>query len=69
MVEDQPCPVPVSNMNLPELIETRIRRWRTRSRTLFQRLQHLLDVYALVREFLLRPLIGLLRFIEKLAHL
>ncbi len=68
-MQDQAWRIPVPNLNLTALAETCVRRLRARGWHLLERLQHILDVQVLVRKFLLRPLIGLLGFIEKLAHL
>jgi hypothetical protein len=49
--------------------ETRFGEGRIDGRPLLERLQHLSDVQILVHQLLLRPLMGFLRFVEKLAHL
>src|SRR5713226_1519420 len=56
-------------MDLAALAQTHVCRLTFGRGSLFERLQHLPDVRVLVRQVLLRPLIGFLRFVEKLAHL
>ncbi len=68
-IERKPRGISISESHLTAAGETRLRRGRIDGRPLLERLQHLSDVQILVHQLLLRPLMGFLRFIEKLAHL
>jgi hypothetical protein len=69
LAENQTRGISISQGHLAAVGEARFSKGRIDGRLSLERLQNLSDVQILVHQLLLRPLMGTLCFIEKLAHL